>query len=113
MWPEGARTPTGLLFPTAAGASGEIYIISHYESGCNMDHEKQWQDMFNVMVEFAKKTDEINKRLVTALVIAIISFCVLSAIISTVYFTADYEIYPEMNQQQQMMSESGEMQQQQ
>lgn len=53
--------------------------------------------IIQIYAESIKRNDEINKRLVTALIAAVISFCIALTIICSfvpwIYFTADY-YYP-------------------
>ena len=50
--------------------------------------------IIQIYAESIKRNDEINKRLVTALIATVISFCIVVTVIcSFVYFTAEY-YYP-------------------
>lgn len=64
------------------------------------------------MADFVEKAGEQKKADTKAKIWYVLIPWVAAIIISIFYFMADYEIYPDMNQQQ-MMSETGQMQQQQ
>lgn len=75
------------------------------------DDEKSWLEAIQIMHDFANKTDEINKRLIKALVIVVVAFCTTITICFSVLYLSDYSTT--INQQQQQMSSNGQMQQQQ
>lgn len=63
-------------------------------------------------LEYTKRTDAINKRLVTACIVVpivlVIAFAISAGFWFNLYFTADYSSYPSLNQNQTGISIGGD-----
>jgi len=80
-----------------------------------MDYEKLYEEMRAMKDDYSSKLDESLQNNATAnkrMFVIILALIAMIAVMVVTYFTSDYEIFPEMNQQQQMMDD-GQMQQQQ
>jgi len=80
-----------------------------------MDYEKLYEEMKAMKDDYSSKLDESLKNNATAnkrMFVIILCLIAMITVMVVTYFTSDYEIFPEMNQQQQMMDD-GKMQQQQ
>jgi hypothetical protein len=65
-------------------------------------------EVLQLMSDFVTRVDEMNKRLVRAIIIAIVAFAATITICFGILYTSDYEV----SMQQQQMSDTGMQQQQ-
>jgi hypothetical protein len=103
-----------LLHPPELVLPVGFLIISRKESWCNMDYKELYDEMKKIKEDYSSKLDvslknnaNANKRLFI-IILALIAMC---TIIGSVYFLADYEIYPDMNQQQMIGTNNLQQQQ--
>jgi hypothetical protein len=71
--------------------------------------EEKVLEVIQLLGDFATRVDDMNKRLIRTIIIAIVAFATTITICFAILYTSDYEV---TSMQQQQMDSSGQQQQQ-